>query len=240
MIMIFVKSKKTRWAAASVFVVAVLLAGFFAYRAYIVQRPLLEKGSAMVEKVSEPVSNTSEQKSDAEPIVSEKNGVTEISLKKAPEVVNTPSIEELKEFRKKSEELEQKVKTISAQDKANKLTASINGARFSVEPVYTYEQQKKGLLGRERLADDSAMLYVFQMDDSGRAFGTKGMKFSIDIVWANSDFTIVHITKNVPPDFDSDFKSMWPARYVLEVNAGSVDRKGIRVGDKIDLETIPH
>lgn len=165
---------------------------------------------------------------------------TEMSLPNPPEIVSKPSIGELKEFRKKSEELKQKVEETKTQGRAGTLTVGIGGTDVAVEPLYTYEDQTKGLLGRDSLPQDAGMLYIFQMDDAGRLFGTKGMKFSIDLIWLNSDSMVVHMHKNVPPDFDGNLKSVWPARFVLETNAGFAARYGIRVGDTIDISKIPH
>ncbi|MBI4252584.1 DUF192 domain-containing protein [Candidatus Uhrbacteria bacterium] len=176
----------------------------------------------------------------SKPIVRENKGVTEISLPSAPEVTTQATIEELKEFRKRSEELERTVAALTKEKKESELVVGLGDAPLKVEPLYTFEQQQKGLIGRESLPEDSGMLYIFQMDDSGRLFGTKGMKFPVDIIWANNDRTVVHIHKNVPPNFVDDLKSLWPARYVLEVNGGYADKHGIDVGDTIDLSKIPH
>ena len=176
-----------------------------------------------------------------EPIVKEYSGITEVSLPRAPENVSQPSIEELKQFRKRSEELERQAADLQQKEQGvDEFVVSSGSARIVVEPLYTFEAQKKGLLGRDSLPADRGTLYVFQMDDPGRLFGTQGMKFPIDLIWANNDRQIVHIHKNVPPDFSNSLKSVWPARYVMEVNAGTVDRGGIRVGDVLELGKIPH
>lgn len=175
-----------------------------------------------------------------EAIVTKKNGVTEVSLPSAPIIASAPSVEELKDFQKKSKELEAEVATLRQAGRTNDLVARIGDGAVRVDPLYTFEAQQKGLIGRESLPEEEGMLYVFQMDDAGRLFGTKGMKFAIDVVWMNSDKNVVHIHKNVPPDLNGDIKSLWPARYVLEVNAGYADRHGIHVGDTMDLAKIPH
>lgn len=174
------------------------------------------------------------------PIVTDNKGVTEVSLPSAPQNVSKPDLEQIKAFRKRSEELERAVATLKEEKKESELVVGLGDAPLRVEPLYTFEAQKQGLTGRAAPPEDVGMFYVFQMDDSGRLFGTKGMKFPVDIIWANNERTVVHISKNVPPDFDGDLKSLWPARYVLEVNGGYADRHGIDVGDTIDLSKIPH
>lgn len=172
---------------------------------------------------------------DIAPIVRDNNGVTEVSLKSAPNVVNKPTVDQLMEFRKRSEELTKE----AAQNREKKIVR-LRGVDIEVLPLYMFEEQKKGLIGVEFLSKNSGILYVFQMDDDGRGFGTKGMKFPLDYIWMNSDLQVVHLTKNVPPDFSDDVMSLWPARYVVETNAGFIDTNGIQAGDVATFENIPH
>lgn len=173
--------------------------------------------------------------SDSKQIVNSHDGITEVSLPNAVKIVNKPSIEVLKEYRKRSDELEKQTATFNSLP-----VIRIGDTSVNVELAYTYERQKQGLDGIDSMPKDQGMLYVFQMDDPDRVFGTQQMKFPLDLMWANSDFKIVHITKNAPVGYSGDLKSLWPARYVLEVNAGFVDEHHIVVGDSLDLGTVPH
>jgi len=57
------------------------------------------------------------------------------------------------------------------------------------------------------------------------------MRFPLDIVWIDND-TIVHIEKNVQPDFAGIITPSENADTVLEINAGVADKTGLKVGDK--------
>ena len=173
--------------------------------------------------------------SDSKPIVKEHNGISEVSLPEAVPIINKPTIEQLKNFRKRAADLAEEAKQVR-----EKKIVRFRGTDIEVLPLYTFEEQKKGLIGVEFLPKDSGTLYVFQMDDPGRGFGTKGMKFPLDFIWMNSDLTVVHMTKNVPPEYSENIMSVWPARYVVEVNAGYIDAHGISVGDTAQFEHIPH
>lgn len=221
------------WAAAVIVLGAVLVGWFFVYRMY-QSSPSEQKW----EDKKEQATKSSESQSEA--VVKGERGITEISLKSAPDVASAPTVEQLKDFLKRSQMLAEQVKEMQESGKSDQLTVGVGGSALPVEPLFTFDVQQKGLVGRESLPQDTGMLYVFQMDDSGRLFGTKGMKFPIDLIWMNNDFTVVHIHKNVPPDFDGDLKSSWPARFVLEVNAGYTDRHEINVGETLDLSKIPH
>ncbi len=176
-----------------------------------------------------------ETQNENKPIINEHNGITEISLPNAEKIVNKPTLDQLKEFRKRSEELVKE----AAREREKKIV-HLRDAALEVLPLYTFEEQKKGLIGVEFLPKDSGMLFVFQMDDPGRGFGTKNMKFPLDYIWMNSDLTVVHMTKSVPPNYPENIMSLWPARYVIEVNAGFIDTNGIAVGDVATFENIPH
>lgn len=229
-------TKKTRtvaWSAGVLLVALVIVGGILL---------ILKKTSA---PATENAASSSAQPlaaspSPSGPIVTDNKGVTEVSLPSAPQNVSKPDLEQIKAFRKRSEELERAAATLRKEKKESELVVGLGDAPLHVEPLYTFEAQKQGLTDRATLPEDAGMLYIFQMDDSGRLFGTKGMKFSVDIIWANNERTVVHISKNVPPDFDGDLKSLWPARYVVEVNGGYADTHGIDVGDTIDLSKIPH
>jgi hypothetical protein len=84
------------------------------------------------------------------------------------------------------------------------------------------------------------MLFVF--DTPGRyGFWMKNMKFSIDILWLDSEETVVHIAENVPPCQDDTCPVLMPpsdARYVLEIPSGEAAKSGIIISEKAKFEAI--
>ncbi len=104
---------------------------------------------------------------------------------------------------------------------------------FKTDVSDTPALQKLGLSGRQSLASDRAMLFVF--NDSGYySFWMKDMKFAIDMIWINEDKKIVYIASNVKPEsYPESFKSDRLAKYVLEVKANTVMEKNIKVGDMV-------
>ena len=100
----------------------------------------------------------------------------------------------------------------------------------------------KGLGGRDSLARDRGMLFVFPQVGT-HAFWMKDMRFAIDIIWISEDKRVVHLQADAPapaPDApDSSLPVYMPgtgAKYVLEVNAGLAAEKGVRVGDTAEIE----
>lgn len=114
-------------------------------------------------------------------------------------------------------------------------TVRINGVDIQVEVVDTVEAQQLGLSGRTSLAEGTGMLFAFQTDDIWSMW-MKDMNFSIDIVWVQSDGTIVTIAHNASPEsYPSVFASDEPARFVLEVPAGFTTKNGIEEGMHMEL-----
>jgi len=124
--------------------------------------------------------------------------------------------------------------TVSTKDLA------INGQVLKVEVADTQNKRSKGLGGREAIATDSGMLFIFDTEKV-YSFWMKGLKFPLDIIWIK-DNVIVDIIENVPPPLEGQTDSNLPIYQpsvvvdsVLEVNAGIVDKLNIKVGDKINL-----
>lgn len=111
----------------------------------------------------------------------------------------------------------------------------INGQTICVEVVRSNQDKTKGLSGREELAEDAGMLFVYgQAGEYG--FWMRDMNFAIDIIWIDSDRRVVDITSDVDPDtYPEVFRSDEPAQYILEVNAGYARQHNIEVGQNVKL-----
>jgi len=115
-------------------------------------------------------------------------------------------------------------------------TLKINGQEFRVEVAKDDQGRTRGLSGREYLAPDQGMLFIF--DTAGNhGFWMKGMKFPLDIVWVK-DNRIVGITQNIPINdrlTPPVYYPQAPADKVLELNAGTVAKYNLEVGDLIEV-----
>ena len=118
-------------------------------------------------------------------------------------------------------------------------SVAIGDAAFQVEVLTTPAERTRGLSGRDSLEPGSGALFVFE---PGRAVAIwmKEMLFDLDLVWMGEDCEVVHVTEKVPkpepgtPDTRLPrYRPSAPATYVLELNAGEVERSDIRVGDKV-------
>lgn len=107
----------------------------------------------------------------------------------------------------------------------------INNQEFQVLLADDNQERIQGLSGRSSLANNQAMLFVF--DEPGKwGIWMKDMLFSIDIVWLDSEKKVVHIEQNVSPQtYPTIFEPTQDSLYVIELNAGTVDMLGLQTGD---------
>ena len=109
---------------------------------------------------------------------------------------------------------------------------------YQLEIADTPEKRQEGLSGRQSLADDRGMVFVFDEADH-HSFWMKGMEIPIDIIYLR-DNTVVTIYENVPPpENPSDELTLYPpdepSNRVIELPAGQVAASNINVGDTLEL-----
>lgn len=104
-----------------------------------------------------------------------------------------------------------------------------------VEFADTKSSRELGLSGRKGLEEGKGMLFVF--DTPGRyGFWMKDMSFSLDILWINEDGIVVEIERAVTPQsYPKTYINASPAKYVLEVNAGEAEKRGLFIGSKVKI-----
>lgn len=107
----------------------------------------------------------------------------------------------------------------------------IGGKIIKVSVVSTVESREKGLSGRESIAEDEGMLFVFE--NLGRhGFWMKDMNFPIDIIWLDQSKKIIFIKKNVlPSTYPEIFYPDSDANYVLEVISGFSEKNNLQIGN---------
>jgi uncharacterized membrane protein (UPF0127 family) len=116
----------------------------------------------------------------------------------------------------------------------------INGHKFFVQLATTDAEKDRGLSYQQSLPKNQGMLFVFE-DNSQPLFWMKGMNFPLDMIWISKN-KVLSIDANVPivksDTADSDIPLYQPPSgidYVLEVNAGIVEKLAIKPGDSVTL-----
>ena len=120
---------------------------------------------------------------------------------------------------------------------------SVDGANFTVEIASTMLQQSRGLSFRPSLGANNGMLFIFSTG-ALQTFWMKDMNFPLDMIWI-SGTTVVGFAQNVPaPAAGAQlwqlpiYSSPNGTDKVLEVNAGTVAKYNIRVGDTVTIRPI--
>lgn len=117
----------------------------------------------------------------------------------------------------------------------NKTYAEIAQTGVDIMIADTDATRTKGLGGFSSLRDNQGMFFVFE-ETAHHGFWMKDMKISIDIIWFNEYYEVIHIEENVRPEtYPRIYGDGIDSRYVLEMRAGFVAEHEIRVGDVIQV-----
>lgn len=125
------------------------------------------------------------------------------------------------------------------------IDVKLGGKAFTLEVAVTREQVERGLMGREHLANDGGMIFVFD-DQQVRRFWMKNCLMDLDIVFVDNSGRIVAIHTMRYPRTDEEkadppyYSSGYPARFAIELNAGEAGRLGLQEGQElgVDVERI--
>lgn len=109
----------------------------------------------------------------------------------------------------------------------------ISDEKFYIEKVSTREDLILGLGDRDKICKKCAMMFNFS-NKSEHLIWMKGMRFPLDILWVEEG-KIVWIEKNISKDSKEIMGKGFYSDSVIELNAGTVDRYKINIGDKIVL-----
>jgi uncharacterized membrane protein (UPF0127 family) len=115
--------------------------------------------------------------------------------------------------------------------------AYIGPAEITLEAAVSPADKAKGLGGRETLTPGHGMIFAYLHKDR-HPFWMLGMKFPLDFIWI-ADTVVVELTENVPVLTNGTITTVRPAapvNKVIEVNAGTVKRLGIKVGDPVRID----
>ncbi len=113
---------------------------------------------------------------------------------------------------------------------------SIGDNVFAVEMATTTTEQTRGLSFRTSLAEGTGMLFTF--NPGVQTFWMKDMNFSIDIIWI-ADGKVVGFAEDAKPQPGTPlwgltiYTSPDGVDRVLEVNANTVTKDNIKIGDSV-------
>ncbi len=120
----------------------------------------------------------------------------------------------------------------------NTKIVTLSGQEIKAELADESYEHARGLMFRKSLGQDEGMLFIFP-DAQYRTFWMKNTLIPLDILFLDSNLTIVDIKKDFQPcqqDPCSVYTSQLPASYVLEVNAGFVSENMVKIGELVMIE----
>ncbi|MFC1699260.1 DUF192 domain-containing protein [Candidatus Omnitrophota bacterium] len=109
---------------------------------------------------------------------------------------------------------------------------------YSVELAQTAEQRSLGLMFREHLDPDQGMLFIYP-EQGNYSFWMKNTLIPLDMIWINKDQAVVFIGQDIQPCRAEPCPKIspdCPAKYVLELNSGTVDKIGLKIGDQLEFD----
>lgn len=111
-------------------------------------------------------------------------------------------------------------------------TAAGESHLFQVEVAESEAERSRGLMFREEMAADHGMLFVFERP-TRIAMWMKNTPLPLDMLFIGNDGRIVDLHERAVPHSLDTITAGRRARYVLEVNGGTVDRLGLAIGDRV-------
>jgi uncharacterized membrane protein (UPF0127 family) len=107
---------------------------------------------------------------------------------------------------------------------------------FNVELAGTDLEKTKGLMFREKLENDSGMLFIYE-DEADRGFWMKNTLIPLDIIGLDENFSISFIKENVLPcETDScEVFIIKDSMYVLEINSGVAEKFNLSIGQEAKI-----
>ncbi|MDE0331800.1 MAG: DUF192 domain-containing protein [Nitrospinae bacterium] len=119
-----------------------------------------------------------------------------------------------------------------------RITQDGREARLSVEIARNAKARAQGLMGRERLAENAGMLFVYK-GDAQRFFWMKNTLIPLSLAFIDKSgevLEIIHLQPHRPGKRIPSYRSRNKVRRVLEVNQGWFLRNGFGLGARVFLE----
>lgn len=113
-----------------------------------------------------------------------------------------------------------------------------DGTKIMAETMRRPEDMMRGMMFRDSLAPDRGMLFVHG-EPGPYAYWMYQVRIPLDILWLDQQRRIVEISPNTPPCKSSSarecpsYGGREKALFVLELNAGMVEKHKLRVGDQL-------
>ena len=126
----------------------------------------------------------------------------------------------------------------------------LSGVAYELEVAADPATRTRGLSGREEIDARGGMLFVFP-DDAPRMFWMRDCRIDIDVAFLDRSGRVVaaHRMRAEPPRAERESEAQYlarlrgyasnaPARFAIELRAGSLAKLGLTVGSLVDVTGI--
>ena len=116
-----------------------------------------------------------------------------------------------------------------------------DGFVIRLELAQTPDEIAQGLMFRPSLDADRGMLFLFEVDRVP-SFWMKHTMIPLDLLFLDGQGAIVDLVENAQPCAAEPCPQYIPSRAVsavLEVSAGTADRHGLAIGDRLAFKQVP-
>lgn len=115
-----------------------------------------------------------------------------------------------------------------------------DGAAIRCEVMSHPDDMARGMMFRESLAEDRGMLF-FHGESGKHSYWMYQVEIPLDIIWMDGNNRIVEMSPNTPPckasvdDNCPVYGGTTESLVVLELAAGSIEKHGLRVGQRLNF-----
>ena len=103
---------------------------------------------------------------------------------------------------------------------------------FTVYLATEFEQQRRGLMFVRNMPRDVGMLFIYE-GEYVRSMWMKNTYIPLDMVFDRADGSVINVVRDTVPQTLGSHESTEPARFVLELNAGTARK--LRIGTRSRL-----
>lgn len=112
----------------------------------------------------------------------------------------------------------------------------LDGKDYTLQVADTGPKRELGLGQRSNLGPREGMLFAYNAPADDYCFWMKDMRFSLDMIWLDSNKRIVHIEPSVSPGtYPHSFCPGASSQYVIELNAGRAHDLRLQTGQQLSF-----
>ncbi len=90
---------------------------------------------------------------------------------------------------------------------------------------------------RKHLEPDRGMLFLMPREEI-QSFWMRNTYIPLDMIFIDSELRVVNVAADTTPLTDGNYRSIRPAHYVVEVNAGWAAEHGVTEGTRVEFDNV--